>query len=342
VTIVSKNIKPDLYLPSHDLGEFEINIETSHTIFEHIPAVSGLYAVDALTEKGYWLHLLGIDCDPDDRDELIRQIVRQRQRWESPRTSTLISVSSKRIEAQVSPAAQSPPVLDQGGNEEADASWASLPAEILARLENGSSPEEEQITAVLFAEVTRFDESQKPRLLGTLYRFIEQYRFSDDDSVMTAVGSAIRKYAMNMPSTEFESYSRLFSPTSTTTLSCEVELELAKAASWRLAKAGNIQRGEYPNLESRLAELASDYLTTRLVLQENYASIVIHAILAVGMLNGQRQEELIDRVSKLRIDWFSDLLARRLLEAARKRHGLADGREDNLSRLEQRLVNAGR
>jgi len=107
-----------------------------------------------------------------------------------------------------------------------------------------------------------------------------------------------------------------------------------------LIKLENTKTGEYPNLETRLSELASDYLTPRLILQDNYASIVIHAAIAIGLLNGSRQDELIDRIAKLHKPWFSDLFARRLADATQKRRATVPGDVDNLTRLHERLIGA--
>lgn len=331
------------YLPNEKTA-FDFNVEASHTIIERIHDASGLYSVDALTTQHGWLRMLAFTVDLDGRDKLIRRIARQQQPWESLRATGLIGASPKEIvdSSSLAPSVACSPGFHGESIEDSSIGWLSSSEQILDRLENEETTEMDRITAVLFAEITPFDQSEKPRLLRALFEFSEQHRFTTDDEITTAVGSAIRKFAMNMPTSEFESYSRLFLPTATDALSCGIELELAKAVAWRLVKVKSANAGEYPNLEARLSELASDYLTARLILQENYSSIVIHAVIAVTLLNGARQEELIDRIAKLHIDWFSDLFARRLLDVARKRGAAASEDEDNLTRLYQRLIAAGR
>ena len=209
---------------------------------------------------------------------------------------------------------------------------ALLPGKILATLADPQTSVRDRIAAVLFAETASFNRSQKPEMVFRLLEFATQSRFSNSDEVITAVGSAIRKLAMNMPESSFDGYSNLLVPTETDTLSCEIELEIAKGVSWRLMKCNIGTPGQYPNLEARLSDLASDYLTTRLILQKNYASIVIHAVIAVALLNGARQFELVDRIARLNMDWFSDLFARRLMDANRKRES-ATGNASHLSQL---------
>ena len=326
------------YLPS-EKAALDPNVEASHTIIECVHDASGLYSVDALTAQG-WLRMLAVTFDPDERDTLIRRIASQQQPWENPRATVFIGLSpigitdSSRVASGV--------VSPHPDHAESNIGWTSLPEQILDRLECEATTEDDRITAVLFAEIAPFEPAQKLRLLHALFEFIEQHRFSKDDEIMTAVGSAIRKFAMNMPTSEFESYSRLFLPTATDTLSCEIELELAKAVGWRLAKVECAKAGEHPNLEARLSELASDYLTARLILQENYASIVVNAVIAVALLNGARQDELIDRIANLHIGWFRELVARRMLQVAHKRNDAESAVGDNLARLHQRLVAAGR
>ncbi len=288
--------------------------------------------------------MLGVECGEYERAEIVRKLREPQEGWDNLRTTTLIGFSRREIGRLASAESVSAESVDLGAESSNPAvnEWLFSSEEILQRLESSTTTFEDRVTAVLFAETMAFAKPQQPRLLRGLFEFCEQNRFSRDDELTTAVGSAIRKLAMNMPTSEFESYSRLFLPTETNTLSCEVELELAKAVSWRLAKVKNVKVGEYPNLEARLSELASDYLTARLILQENYASIVIHAVIAVVLLRGARQNEFIDRIGNLRMEWFSDLFARRLLDVARKRDRVSCEDADNLARLLQPLTAAGR
>jgi hypothetical protein len=219
--------------------------------------------------------------------------------------------------------------------------WVDSAEEILGRLENPRVPLEEKITAALFSETTHFSDAQKPRLLSALFGFAYHNRFAKaGGDLLAAVGSAIRKFAMNMSEPDFEQYARLFLTTNTDTLSCRIELELVKALNWRLVVAAGIAPGSFPALESVVSEMASEYATPRLVLQENYASIVINSVIAVILMNGKRQEELIGRITRLKLGWLSELLARRLGDAARKRREIAAGSDANVQIMRERLLTA--
>jgi hypothetical protein len=141
---------------------------------------------------------------------------------------------------------------------------------------------------------------------------------------------------MNMPESSFDDYSDLFEPTATESVTPAIELELVKAIVWRLADMPDVDQHGFQALKARISELASDYLVARLVLQENYASILVNALMAVFLLNGPRQDELAGRILNLRISWFRDLLARRLADLAKKRSRTPWG-TGNLETLRHRL-----
>ncbi|NQV23514.1 MAG: hypothetical protein HQ518_04010 [Rhodopirellula sp.] len=207
--------------------------------------------------------------------------------------------------------------------------WELCEEAILERLERLETPFQERLTAVFVAETTGFNDEQRPRLVRALFEFCTTHRFTDNEELETAVGSAIRKLALNMAPDDFERYAELFAPTETDTLSCVIELELAKAVSWRLEKLTRQQPGEFHHLESRLTDLASDYLTPRLILQKNHASTVIHAVIALVLLKAAKHEQLVGRIAGLGIEWFRDLFERRLREVA-KRRGEVDSSSDEV------------
>jgi len=326
------------------LNVHDDNIETRQVILQGI-GVPGVLAFDALTDDG-WRRGMALEFDEEYRDGLIRAVKEAKSRamhvWRDTRFVNVIRVEFRTRVDRARPSVPLVSHLHPQLIEDRRNDWVQSPQMILDRLESDVTTPDDRITAVLFAETMIFDGEQKPRLLRCLFKFANDNRFSQDDEVKTAVGSAIRKFAMNMPESSFEDYSTLLVPTGTDTLSCEIELELAKAIGWRLIRAERTKAGVYPHLEARLSGLASDYLATRLILQKNYASIVIHAVIAVALLNGSRKTELINRIAALRIDWFSDLFSRRLAEVIHKRQAMGAGYASNLKLLHKRLHAAGR
>jgi hypothetical protein len=217
--------------------------------------------------------------------------------------------------------------------------WLPSPDDLLNRLESSGTSSADLLTAIFFAETTAFGATQKPRLVRALFHFITPNRFVEDHEIVTGVGAAIRKLAMNMEPRDFEEYAQLFVLTPTDPLPCEIELELVKAIGWRLETLQPPRNGEYPTLEAQLSEVASAYLVPRLILQKNHASIAVNAVVAVALLNGTRQDELIARTRNLKLDWLVDIVARRLLDVAHKRASLGLSDSDTLNALRQRLLN---
>lgn len=194
--------------------------------------------------------------------------------------------------------------------------WIRSPEQIIARLQRSEPHSEERITAVLFAETTRFPKDLRAPLLGALLQFIQEKRFATDEETITAVGSAIRKFAMNMRESDFERYAELFLPSSTAAMSCEVELELAKGVTWRTLYGPFDTTTAAPQLCSRLVGLARDYAKPRLLLQKNYAAIVLDATMAAVLLGAPNARELLNEISNLNVDWFDAMLFRRINQEA--------------------------
>ncbi len=303
------------------------NVELKNCILTR-SAAPQIFSVDALADQGDWIRGVFFQLEEDRRDELLARFRQPSIVWHKHRTPLVIKYRSEAIHFP-----KSSFVAVCGETEHSVAAdWIFSPQQLLCRFEADATSIEDRVTAVLFAETVGFDESEKPRLLRALFNFVKDNRFSQDDEMMTAVGAAIRKFAMNMSPSHFADYASLFGRTNTDTLSCELELELAKAVVWKLATCGGAPSD--PALEAALTELAQDYSVPRLILQENYASIVMNAIVAIALLDCPSKDSLIDRVAKLGIEWFSELLARRLLDTAGKR---AD-RADNLRQLNTRLL----
>ena len=210
--------------------------------------------------------------------------------------------------------------LSSATGEEDVLNWIQSPQIILQKLEDPATTAEDRITGVLFAETTDFAPNEIPRLLVILEQFIERHRFATDDELTTAVGSAVRKYAMNMSDHHFDRYGQWLLPSQTDTPGHSVELELTKALGWRLCLEPFSREAVTPALLTTLADLCSVYLNRRLILQENFASTTLDGIVAVAILEAvvcesARTEKLCDAAEALQMNWFSDLLADQLADS---------------------------
>lgn len=185
--------------------------------------------------------------------------------------------------------------------------WVDTPEEILARLRS-PSPRDRQFAA-LFAETVAFEKADLRKWLDALYDFIKKERFCKTARLKVAVGSAARKYAMNMTEDDFESYSDLFD----TALSDEIVLELAKGVFWRL-KFYRFDKRSYPRLIKSLSEVVKKYTHPDLFVSTNSGAIALNAITALVILHTVSSD--VDN-AKLVIrgdypEWFADLISHRL------------------------------
>ena len=196
--------------------------------------------------------------------------------------------------------------------------WIHNSVEVLQRIHEPAN-ETELRHAVLFAETLSFDARLREALLAGLAAFIDSQRFAAEESTIIIVGSAIRKYAMNMSEGHFEAYLNWLRPASTQAIGPIVELELLKAFNWRLscaiATTDAISTIGLPNL----VDVCLSYLHQRIILQKNHVSTVLAALSAIAVfeaLSGTHGEtdRLFRMANELQLSWFSELLADQLDE----------------------------
>ena len=183
--------------------------------------------------------------------------------------------------------------------------------QILRGLGAGPNDREELRQMVIDAEVVRFTEQELPAPLPVLREFIEHFRTSDDPADMVAVGSALRKYVMNMPEADLDRFHLLFDPSAVAPVPFEIELELVKTLVWKLTLAPPDADGSFPELSERLADRAEGYLRPWILLRENHAAVAQDACLGLLLLRSPHVSRLLERLRDLRVDWFVDLLLRR-------------------------------
>ena len=183
--------------------------------------------------------------------------------------------------------------------------------EILRRLGPGTSDREQVRQMVIDAEVVRFTEREFHALLPVLRQFIECFRTSDDPADMVAVGSALRKYVMNMPKEDLDKFHVLFDPSALAPVPFEIEMELVKTLLWKLTLAPPDVDEPLPELSDRLMDRAEGYLRPWMLLRENHAAVAQDACLGLLLLRSRHVPRLLDLLRNLRVDWFVNLLLRR-------------------------------
>ena len=275
--------------------------EIEHGVLSQSNLDPRVICVQAQTASGWW-NLWAT------RELEIPDFLMEMERWRGARPSFLIPVplSNVRIHEDRGPSIRDE--MDEPARRVSD--WARTASGVLTTLESNVDEATCQ-NAVLFAEVTSFDDEQIQRVMPILRRFVEKNRFSTSDDVMTAVCAAIRKYAMNAPYNDLDAFGELLAPSATETVPCEVELEICKSLLWRFASYPPATDSEFPRLNRRVREVVTAYLSPRLILQENYAAIVLNGVLLALLVAGQACEDLLDMMHDLGLPWFEEQFDRR-------------------------------
>ncbi len=94
-------------------------------------------------------------------------------------------------------------------------------------------------------------------------------------------------------------------------LPVEIELEVTKSIVWKLAADPAPLANQLTGLADFLMDLARGYLKDRILLREKYAAVALNAVLALLLLGGEYEAEVVALLRGLRLTWFPELVARR-------------------------------
>jgi len=309
------------YQPDYPIATL-INVEASNTIIQQSTIVKDLYAVEALTQFG-WLRTPGINIDDGERDRIIQKIHQyraddQQSDFRKPRATKIRSFGSV---GKVHVTENVNEIEVDEITESSSVQWGESADVMLQHLENSATTDADRDRTVLFVGPMAFSEPQRPRLLAALATYIDENRFTRDDDRAIVVGSAARKYAMNMGETDFESYAKWLLPQQTTYLSECVELEFVKGVCWRLTFVPVQRNHEFPQLTQTLFQIFGQYTNSRVLLQKNFDVIALNAIVSVFVLdtlNGTSElaTAVWSQVQSANVIWFAELVFDRLKESA--------------------------
>jgi len=185
------------------------------------------------------------------------------------------------------------------------------PQKILEKLAQPTLDHDERRRLMIDAEPVAFALDELGRLLPILREFVVRFRHSKDRDDMVAVGAALRKYAMNMPPKDLDRLHELFDPSPIAAIPCEIELELTKTLVWKLTERPPDTDDVAPDLGDRLFDLLETYLRPRLLVQKNFAAIALNAALGLLLLRSRHARTSLDRLRKLEVSWFTELVVRR-------------------------------
>jgi len=169
--------------------------------------------------------------------------------------------------------------------------WFGRPDVILSKLLDSESSVHERRAAVLFSSVTAFGDSEKESLLNGLSNYIEKNRFTQDESVLTVLGAAVRKYCMNMPADRFESTASWLLPSTVQSVSPIFEMELSKGIHWRLTSAPTGDAIAAPRLLDALEMASAPYLYASRLVSSATAAVAINLCIATLELGARMGED---------------------------------------------------
>lgn len=162
---------------------------------------------------------------------------------------------------------------------------------------------------VLLAEVIEFSEPQAQELLRHLRAYIERFYSSKDETILTAVGAAVRTYIAVLPVEELDRVASLLA--SQPSMPTPLENEIAKMVLRKLTATPPERAGMYPLLEKQLAEIAEAYLHTKWLLRDCGGPAAMNASAAIALLLAEGLKGIRELIRARCPDWFQQQLGRR-------------------------------
>lgn len=295
------------------------NIENSNAIFNRVEdstCLNRICTFDVLTPDDGWLRGIGIEISEIDRERLLalfeqfraEQLRVPTELHRDIRVKELIRLSSH---VNVASRYRNQVEVSKPEDEQDHPIWSQSADGVLDRLEKKSSELE---NAILFAETTEFTPTQSRRLLTALHRYISDNRLSKDEETITVLGSAIRKFALNMSEDHFDAYASWLVNRDAVGVCPTVELELVKAFCWRCTfDTLNVTTDSVNQIENALNDVVRSYVNPRVLVTECFASTALHAIISLLILLVKTERhDLVSQnikwIKNVRVDWFLELV----------------------------------
>ena len=199
--------------------------------------------------------------------------------------------------------------------------WPSSAAEALACLENNRIKTTDRDKAVLASTLYEYRGKLRERFLNGLERYIDDFRFTQDEDRIVVVGGAIRSYALYMDEPEFERYAEWLVDEPGQAISDDLTLELVKGVCWRIQFEPLETRGIFPFLSKVVSLVASKYVDHRFLSRGKCGAIGVNAVPALFLLGAvSEQEELASDAWSIALNsqtsWFIEDVLSRLKSAA--------------------------
>ncbi len=190
--------------------------------------------------------------------------------------------------------------------------------------EGMEAPSGEALEAMFEIQSKAIPEELQTETILTLVDFIQKHRGTNSQKVLVAVGAAIRKVLLNLPSDEIALASELLKSEGSLTIPIEVELEVAKMVVHRFRYSPDIESASLSELASLLAKLATLYSHPNLINRDKYGATALNSFLAVLLMQHPDSNSLCEQIGRTAPAWFLDSVRsrlRRLLADIREKEG---------------------
>jgi len=195
----------------------------------------------------------------------------------------------------------------------ADEQQSSSFESLLAQMRGGlNEPSDEAVDAVLKIQCTPIPNDNLSEAIELLVDFIKKHRSTNSQKILIAVGAAIRKVLLNLPSSDVEIAVDLIKSEGSLAVPIGVELEVAKMVVQRVVEDPSINALQFPELADAMLGNARLYSTAKMVNREFYNATALNSVLACLLMQHADSQSLCTEVVKCSPSWFSRLCSNRL------------------------------
>jgi len=166
------------------------------------------------------------------------------------------------------------------------------------------------------AETLHVSGAQREQLSSILWNYISAHRDDTQSDVLTAVGSAIRKYIAMLDVSRMNEVASLLEAGHRAPLSLELELEVVKMIYRKFEANPPADTNTEAALSARLWEMAQDYMRPRFILREKYATVASLAVEAIVASRGSEAGDAVAAALTSRFAWFREMVTDDLVRLA--------------------------
>jgi len=166
------------------------------------------------------------------------------------------------------------------------------------------------------AETLRVSGPERERLSSLLWNYISAHRDDTQSDVLTAVGSAIRKYIAMLDVSRMNEVASLLEAGHRAPLSLELELEVVKMIYRKFEANPPAHTNTEAALSARLWEMAQDYMRPRFILREKYATVASLAVEAIVASRGSEAGDAVAAALSSPFAWFREMVTDDLVRLA--------------------------